>query len=157
MAYKDKDRQREVNRQASQRRRDKLKGMTPDPKKGATISLTRHTPLVIPEQGITEEQFIKKVSEIYDVPQGITQAEIDALPDDVKVAIAREPKEEHKIRTERAVRYNRLFGEHIELGTDLELCKYCRKPLPKLERPRRHTGACLPCVMAKPQPTQAPN
>ncbi len=82
------------------------------------------------------------------IEQPITQAEIDALPEDVKLAIAREPEDEHKARTERAVRYNRLFGERIEPGTDLELCKYCGKPLPKLEKPREYTGACLPCVMA---------
>lgn len=32
--------------------------------------------------------------------------------------------------------------------TDLELCRYCRKPLPKLGRPRRYTGACYECALA---------
>lgn len=51
MAYKDKHLQREANRQASQRRRDKLKGMTPVPDSGMT-----GTSNVIPSEDVTEPE-----------------------------------------------------------------------------------------------------
>ncbi|KKL68641.1 hypothetical protein LCGC14_2122980 [marine sediment metagenome] len=34
--------------------------------------------------------------------------------------------------------------------TDLELCRYCSAPLPKLSKPRRWPGACYPCAMKAP-------
>lgn len=34
--------------------------------------------------------------------------------------------------------------------TDLELCRYCGKPLPKLERSRRSPGACYECAIKQP-------
>ena len=34
---------------------------------------------------------------------------------------------------------------------DLELCRYCSEPLPKLLKPRRWPGACYPCAMKAPR------
>ncbi|KKL48964.1 hypothetical protein LCGC14_2320240 [marine sediment metagenome] len=33
---------------------------------------------------------------------------------------------------------------------DLELCRYCDKPLPELLKPRRYPGACLSCAIKQP-------
>ncbi len=101
--YKDKDKQREATREATQRYRAKNKDSVLSGQKQVSQN-ARGLP-VIPEVGDT-------LSVIPDViPDKITQAEIDALPEDVKAAIAREPANEYQVRTERAVRYNRLFSE----------------------------------------------
>ena len=35
--------------------------------------------------------------------------------------------------------------------SDLELCRYCSEPLPKLLKPRRWPGACYPCAIKAPR------
>ncbi len=35
--------------------------------------------------------------------------------------------------------------------TDLELCRYCTKPLPALVKPRRWPGACYDCAVKQPR------
>jgi len=35
--------------------------------------------------------------------------------------------------------------------TDLELCRYCTKPLPALAKPRRWPGACNDCAVRQPR------
>lgn len=145
MAYKDKDRQKQAVKDATRRYRAKRADSVLSSRKqglgnapeSPVVDEVCDTHPVIPPKVIPKAQGMT-----------VTQAEIDALPEDVKAAIAREPENERQIRNERAVRYQRLFSEHIELGTDLERCKHCKQPLPKLEQPRRYTGACLPCVMA---------
>ena len=94
------------------------------------------------DKGMTgsDESYLDSIDARLDAPA--TQAEIDNLPDDVRWAIASEPEEQQADRTQRAVRYQRLFSEPVPTG-NLELCKYCAKPLPKLEQPRKHTGCCL--------------
>ena len=34
--------------------------------------------------------------------------------------------------------------------TSLENCQYCGKPLPALQNPRQHPGACYPCAIEQP-------
>ncbi len=52
MAYKDKEKQKQANKEASQRSRDKVKGMTLNDIGGSGIAMEN----VIPEQDVTPEQ-----------------------------------------------------------------------------------------------------
>lgn len=103
----------------------------------------------------------------------------DDLPADVKQSIDRlsDTPEERQARTDRAIRYQRLFpGKQfkgvlrdatVEFLVDpqtilpvskpgdpdykpcgcIELCRHCGNPLPQLERPRQYPGACMACVL----------
>ena len=92
MVYKDKDKQREANRRASQRQRDK-KGMTDDCAK-IGIVIPDHPVPVIPKRGKDIKVF-------------------EDLPPDVQATINRvsESNEEKAKRTAAAIKYQHLFPD----------------------------------------------
>ena len=92
MVYKDKDKQREANRRASQRQRDK-KGMTDDCAK-IGIVIPDHPVPVIPKRGLDIKVF-------------------EDLPPDVQATINRvsESNEEKAKRTAAAIKYQHLFPD----------------------------------------------
>ena len=92
MVYKDKDKQREANRQASQRQRDK-KGMTKGVTERSMTSIPTSHP-VIPKRGLDIKVF-------------------EDLPPDVQATINRvsESNEEKAKRTAAAIKYQHLFPD----------------------------------------------
>lgn len=93
--YKDKDRQKEANKQASQRRRDKGKGMTP---KG--IVIPEHPVPVIPKRG-------KDIKAFADLPPDV-QHTIDMISEDEAGNI---DQVEKRKRTAVAISYQHTFPD----------------------------------------------
>ena len=91
--YRDKEKQKEANRQASQKRRDKAKGMTQGNTPDANV-IPKPPETVIPKRGMDIKTF-------------------DDLPLDVQASIMREPAEQRQVRTERAIRYQHLFPDRF--------------------------------------------
>ena len=103
--YKDKDKQREANRKAQARFKAKTKGITNAPPSGIT------------GQGITEEEFIEQVAEIFDVPTGLKRGKdikcfADLSPDvQETINMVSENEHEHKVRTAIAINYQHEFPD----------------------------------------------
>ena len=102
--YKDKGKQREANRQASQRQRDK-KGMTDDCAK-AGIVIPDHPVPVIPKRG-------KDIKCFEDLPVDV-QATINRLS---------ESNEEKAKRTAAAIKYQHLFPDSFSAPSDLDFTR----------------------------------
>ena len=109
--YKDKDKQREANRQASQRQRDK-KGMTDDCAK-AGIVIPDHPVPVIPAEPevMVEIDNDGNITPISQPKRGKDIKTFNDLPPDVQQAIRRlsQTNEEFKIRTSIAIKYQHLI------------------------------------------------
>ncbi len=112
MPYKDKDKQKEANKSAAQRRRDKAKGMTGITHKGMTIP-ERHTQNVTPEQGVTlkpipfaepKRKRGEDIKTFHDLPPDV-QRDIESMSQHAQGDKA----EDKKARTARAIRYQHMF------------------------------------------------
>jgi len=97
--YKDKDRQKEANRKASQHRRDKAKGMTQE-----GVVIPDHPVPVIPKS---------------DKFRGLAITCFEDLPPDVQKAIRQEPEDQWSIRTVVAIHYQHLFPHRYYPNHDL--------------------------------------
>ena len=94
--YKDRDKQRDANRKASQRKRDKTKGMT----------------IQMSNEGMTARNGL--VSVIPSIPtRGLDIKCFEDLPPDVQATINRlsESNEEKAKRTAAAIKYQHLFPD----------------------------------------------
>lgn len=79
MAYKDKDKQKEANRQASQRRRDKVKGVTPGmTNQGMTFGDSSMT--VIPKSKTVWESEPGAAKAIDKISKGISVGVVALVP-----------------------------------------------------------------------------
>ncbi len=115
--YKDKDKQREANRTASQRRRDKQKGMTLE---GMTIQ--DEFPHVIPEDILDNcrKRLKKRGKDIkcfLDLPADVQQTIYRLCPCVV------EDHEERCRRTAIAINYQHLFPDSYEPGSSADFTK----------------------------------
>lgn len=124
---------------------------TPD----TPIKLTPDTMQQTPERQVYKRG--KDIKSFEDLPLDV-QADIELMSVDKANGDDAVYEQEHKDRTERAIRYQHLFPDRFYSGSrevagpllnDFELCRYCGQPLPVLENRRQGPGACLVCVMSK--------
>ncbi len=152
--YKDKQKQKEANRAASQRRRDKAKGMT---------DVLTNEQYVIPEDKCDIGVHADGLVIICDEVSGSTQP----LPANFGQADCecRHCQNNRKNGSRKIINHGpyKTAGELAEnelnrvvfpsdpdynSGHHEEYCSNCDGVLPLLEKPRQHPGKCLACVCA---------